>query len=134
MKLGVVKALFIGVVKESFQKKFKWMQSQRFESHQTIHFYWNPITEIWIMHLILNSFNWKQFYVWCVCPAKFYLHIFTSFVVLHSFCRLFGSISTKDYKVASLRASLLLNLFEHSFICSLAREHQRTYTYLHTYI
>lgn len=109
----------------------------------------NAIAKIWISpnHSFLvksnyrnmnNAFNFEFVqleailcYVWCVCPAQFYLHIFASFIVLHSFSRLFGSISTKDYKVASLRASLLLNLFEHSFICSLAREYQRTHT--HTY-
>lgn len=79
VELGVVKALFM----ESFQKKFKWMQSQRFESHQIIRFLWNPITEIWIMHLILNSFNWKQFYVmFDVSVPRNFIYTYS----LHSLC------------------------------------------------
>lgn len=116
---------------ESFQKKFKWMQSQRFESHQIIRFYWNPITEIWIMHLILNSFNWKQFYVMfdVSVPRKI---LFTHIRFIHCASFVFSLIWLDFHKrlqscfVACFTSSESIWAFVHLFIGAWS-------THTHTY-
>lgn len=111
----------------------------------------NAIAKIWISpnHSFLlksnyrnmnNAFNFEFVqleailcYVWCVCPAQV---LFTHILFIRCTSFVFSLIWLDFHKrllscfVACFTSSV--HLFEHSFICSLARKYQRTYTYVRT--